>query len=152
MCTVTLCYILHQTHSEFWDIQQGCFRYMSAYSLILSVRHIHEYWDIIKAYSGMFMYPSVIHSLVIFWVQAYLELEAYLKPWNVDQAYSDPCHEALLSHNLAYSEPCAMLAHEKPGILGILEYFELFHTASWWLFRTLSCLRKFTNIQKFDIF
>ena len=30
---------------------------------------------------------------------------------NVDQAYSEPCHEALLSHIQAYSEPSATLVY-----------------------------------------
>ena len=43
ICTAILCYVLHQTHSEFWYIQ--------AYS---SLRHNHTYWRIIKAYSALF--------------------------------------------------------------------------------------------------
>ena len=56
---------------------------------------------------------------------------------NVDQAYSEPCHGALFSHiqNLAQ-----LLLIQKPGLLRILEYSELFH----------NCIR--THIQKPVIF
>ena len=56
ICTVTLCYVLHQTHSEFWHIQHSVFsgicRHIPSYSALL--RHVNAYRDIIKAYSGLF--------------------------------------------------------------------------------------------------
>ena len=42
ICTLTLCYVLHQRHSEFWHIQNYLFRYIQEYSALL--RHI---WDCI---------------------------------------------------------------------------------------------------------
>ena len=54
ICTVTLCYVLHQTHLEFWHIQHS-FVYSGICRHIQSfVRHIHTYWDILKTYSGLF--------------------------------------------------------------------------------------------------
>ena len=56
ICAVTFirC-ILHQTHSEFWHIQDFfpslCW-HIQSYSALL--RDIHAYWDIIKVYSGLF--------------------------------------------------------------------------------------------------
>ena len=46
-CTVTLCYVLHQTHSQFWRIQNpvvfsGVFKNIQAYSALSS--HIHKYF------------------------------------------------------------------------------------------------------------
>ena len=56
ICTVTLCYELHKTHSEFSHIQisvfSGICRHSQSYSVLL--RHIHAYWHIIKVYSGLF--------------------------------------------------------------------------------------------------
>ena len=43
ICKVTLCYVLHQTQSEFWYIQ--------AYSALLS--RIPTCWGIMKVYSGL---------------------------------------------------------------------------------------------------
>ena len=56
ICSVTLCFILHQTHLELWHIQHSvcsdiC-RHIQLYSALL--RHIHPYLDIIKAFSGLF--------------------------------------------------------------------------------------------------
>ena len=59
--------------------------YRRTYSSISTLRHIHIYWDIIKAYSSLFRHiqhslqPSRICILSIFRPLAYLELEAYLK-------------------------------------------------------------------------
>ena len=44
--------------------------------------------------------------------------------WNVDQAYSELCHRALFGH---IQNPVQLLHMQKPSILGILEYLELFH-------------------------
>ena len=51
ICTMTLCYLLHQTYSEFWHIQRSVF-YMPAYSNIFSF--IETYSHIVKAYSDLF--------------------------------------------------------------------------------------------------
>ena len=37
ICTLTLCYVLHQRHSEFWHIQNHLFRYMQAYPGMFSI-------------------------------------------------------------------------------------------------------------------
>ena len=154
---MTFWYVLHETHSEFCDIQHSVFSdlcwHIQSYSALL--RHIHTYWDTIKAYSGLLKHiqypvqPSHIHNLAIFWSLAYLEPEAYLKPCETDKAYSEPCHRTLFSHfrtlwnpciwrNLAYSESWKI---QKSSII-----------ASQHILITLSYLRKFTNIQKSDIF
>ena len=94
----------------------GMFQHIQSYLALL--RHIHTYWDI-KAYSDLFrhiqqpVYSWHIHNLAIFWAMAYLEQETYLKP----------C-VTLTRHiqNLVQG-----LHMQKPGILGILEYLELFH-------------------------
>ena len=87
ICTVTLCYVLHQTYSELWHIQHWYFLgicwHIQSYLAVL--KHNHASWDINKAYSGLFRHiehpvePSHIHNLAIFWALAYLELDAYLK-------------------------------------------------------------------------
>ena len=42
ICKVTLCYVLHQTHSEFWHIRHtGICRHIQSYSVLL--RHIQAY-------------------------------------------------------------------------------------------------------------
>ena len=46
--------------------------------------------------------------------------------WNVDQAYSEPCHRALFSHIQVYSEPCARFA-----------YTQTWHTQNPGIFRSL---------------
>ena len=64
-CTVILCYVLHQTHSEFWHIQHsvfsGIYQHIESYSA--SLRHIHAYWDIIKAYSGLLRHTRIFTTL-----------------------------------------------------------------------------------------
>ena len=54
ICTVTLSYALHYTHSEFWHIQNSFYSdilmHTQAYSALL--RHIHAYWVILKGCSG----------------------------------------------------------------------------------------------------
>ena len=56
ICIMTLCYVLHQTHSEyFWHIQYSVFSGIWRHSSILIVtKHIHAYWDTIKSYSDLF--------------------------------------------------------------------------------------------------
>ena len=165
--TVTLWYVLHHTHSKFSHIQNsaysGIWRHIQAYSALL--RHIHEYWDIIKAYPGLFRHiqhpvkPSHIYNLTIFESLAYLEPKAYSKPYktlnrhiqnltivrtvysSIIQQYSDifrtSCN-ACLWGNLAYSESWNI---QNSSII-----------ASRRIFRALSYLRKFTNIRNSGIF
>ena len=53
-CTVTLCYVLHQTHSQFWHIQNRFFFQVSSRIF----KHIQHYQviftNIFKTYSGLF--------------------------------------------------------------------------------------------------
>ena len=51
ICTLTLCYVLHQRHSEFWHIQNYLFRYMQAYPRIFSI---------IKAYMRPHNIPVIL--------------------------------------------------------------------------------------------
>ena len=44
--TATLCYVLHEAHSEFWHVQHYVFSAL--------LRHIHAFWDINNAYLGIF--------------------------------------------------------------------------------------------------
>ena len=103
--------------------------HIQSYSELLG--HIHAYWDIVKAYSGIFSYiqhtvqNSHIRNLAIFWALAYLELGAYLKSLrNVDQGFSEPCHSALSTHIQNLKQH---LHTQKPGILRFIEYTEPFH-------------------------
>ena len=56
ICTVTLYYVLHQTHLKFWHIQDsvfsGSYEHIQSYSALL--RHTHAHWNIILAYSCLF--------------------------------------------------------------------------------------------------
>ena len=72
----------------------GIYWHIQSYSALL--RHIHTYW-VIKAYSA----PCV----------TFANGGLFKTLWNADQAYSEPCHWALFSHNQVYSEACAMLAY-----------------------------------------
>ena len=100
----------------------GLCRYIQSHSA--SSRHIYAYSDINKASLGLlstcvtlaYSQPCHILSSSIFRTGGLLETL-----WNVEQAYSEPCHRALLCIQ-AYSESCAMLAYAKtwhtwnPGI------------------------------------
>ena len=102
--------------------------HIQAYSALLRLNH--AYWDIIKAYSGLFRH--ILHPV---WL-SYSQLCHILSPGifstrdlfntlrNVDQTYSEPYHRALFSHiqNLRQH-----LHTQKPGILTIMEYSEPFH-------------------------
>ena len=61
LCTVTLCYVLHQTNSEDWHIQNcfysWIFRYIQSYSALL--KHIHVYWGDIKALFGLLHFMHI---------------------------------------------------------------------------------------------
>ena len=57
--------------------------------------------------------------------------------WNIDQAYSEPCHRALFSYILVYSEPCGMLA-----------YTETWHTRNPRIFSTLRWLHPDTYVNE----
>ena len=110
ICTVTLCYVLHQTHSEFWHIQ--------AYSALLS--HIPTYWGIIKPYSGL----SRHLGSGIFWALAYLEPEAYSKPY---ETLTSQIHDAAIVRTVF------------SGLFRILRlaYVETWHIRISGIFRTL---------------
>ena len=81
--TMTLLYVLHQTHSEFGHIYYcfilGIFRYIRSSSALL--RDIHAYWVIFKAYSGIFntMCNPRIFTTWQYWALKYLKHKTYLK-------------------------------------------------------------------------
>ena len=117
--TVTGCYVLHQTHPEFWNIQ--------SYSALLM--HIHPYRDTIKAYLGLFrhiqhpVWPSHIHKHAIFWHCIFRTKGLFKTLWNVDRAFQNPA----IGHDFGISEPCAMLA-----------FTETWHNWNLRIFKTLS--------------
>ena len=136
ICTVTLCYVLHQTYSELWHIQHWYFLgicwHIQLYLAVL--KHNHAPWDINKAYSGLFRHiehpvePSHIHNLAIFWALAYLELEAYLKHCEtLTKHIQNPAigHYSDIFRDI--QNLVQRLRTQKPGLLGILEYLEPFH-------------------------
>ena len=136
------------------------FRYMPSYSIIFSVIKAFEncILNIIKAYSGLFRHIQHLVTLAYSWPCHILSPSIFRTRglfktlWNVDQTYSEPCHRELFSHiqtfrnlrkacirrNLAYSESWNI---QNPSI-----------TASRRIFRTVLYERKFTNIQKSNIF
>ena len=79
ICTVTLCYILHETHWEFshihYSVLSSLCRHIKSYLGLLS--HIHAYWDNIKAYSGFFRHMSTFRNSCIFTTLSYFE------PWHI---------------------------------------------------------------------
>ena len=113
ICTVTLCYVLHQTHSEFWHIHHSVFFFfffsgicwhIQLYSPLL--RHIRALLGIFRftqAYSALCT-TSHIHNLTIFRTGS-----LFKTMWNVNQVYLEPCQRALFNHIQAYSEPCETL-------------------------------------------
>ena len=103
----------------FFFFFSGICQHIKSYSTLL--RHIHAYWGIIKAHSDLFMHIQSRNNR-IFTTLSYSELIKAL--WNVDQAYSELCYRALFNHiqNLVHR-----LHMQKSGILGILEYSELFN-------------------------
>ena len=135
ICTVTSCYVLHQTYSEFWHIQHCFFRYILAYSIVFNaIKGIFTHIEtLFKAHSGLFRH--IQHPALTL---TYSKLCQILSPgifrtralfktlWNIDKTYSEPCHKALFSHIQAYSEPCTTLA-----------YAETWHTQNPGIFRTL---------------
>ena len=133
ICTVVLCYVLHQTHSEFWYIQHFIFSWL--------LRHIETLSRHIQAYSVTCVtlaYSQPCHILT----PGMLRAGSLFKTlWNVDQTYLEPYHRILFSHIQAYSEPCTTLA-----------YTETWYTWNLGIFRNLSYLQKFANIQSPDIF
>ena len=95
----------------FFQVYAGIFNHTQRYW------GIHAYRDIIKAYSGLLrlLSPGIFRT------------RGFFKPlWNVDQAYSKPCHMALFNNIQAYSEPCVTLVYAEtlhtwnPGIFRIL--------------------------------
>ena len=92
--------------------------------------------------------PSLIHNLTIFCVLVYFEREAYLKPY--DQAYSKPYHMVYSTIFRHIQNFVQRLLMQKPGILRILEYSELFHNCIPKHVEN-TVIRKFMNIQNSDI-
>ena len=101
----------------------GIRRHIQSYSALL--RHIHSYWDIIKAsYSAPFVTLAYSKPWHVLSPGIFRTGGLFKALWNVDQTYSEPCHSPSFGHIQAYLKPCAM---QKPDILGILEYSEPFH-------------------------
>ena len=121
----------------------GMYRHIQSYSALL--RHIQAYWDIIKIYSSLFRHiqyplqPWHIHNLAILWVLAYLEQKAYLK--TCETLIRHIPNSAIVGHYsaiLRYIQNLVQGYHmQKPGILEILEYSELFHNCTRCIFNTV---------------
>ena len=75
ICTVTLCYVLHQTRSEFWHVQNYLFRYIQAYPRILSI--IKAYSCILRDCQGMFR--------LIYLYSAPFLTHAYSEPYHISR-------------------------------------------------------------------
>ena len=135
ICIVILCYVLYQTHAEFWHILQfvfpGICLHIQSYSVLL--RHIHTYLDITKAYSGLFRHTqhtvsaSHIYNLAIFWALAYLELQAYLKTY---ETLTRHIQNPSIEHSVIFRHIQNLVQHlhtQKLSIIEILAYSERFH-------------------------
>ena len=107
----------------------GFFRYMPAYSIILSVIETFTRIEPLLRHTQAYSAPCV--------ALAYSQRCHILSPskfktgdcetlWNVDQIYSEPYHRALFSHIQPYSEPRVTLA-----------YAETWHTQNPGIFKTL---------------
>ena len=149
ICTVTLCYVQQQAHLEFWHIQRcdlcRCI-YSIKFSVIKAYSHLlRHYWGIFSTLCNPRTYslPCHIMSPGIFRTEGLFETL-----WNIDQAYSEPCYRALFTHIQAYSEPCVCRNLAYPESWNIQNP----SIASQCIFRTLSYLPKFTNIQNSDVF
>ena len=84
----TLCYVLHQAHSELWHIQDsvysGICRHIEAYLALL--RQIQAY-SVLSSVILSYLQPSHILRLGIFRTGG-----IFKTLWNFDQAYTEPCH------------------------------------------------------------
>ena len=114
ICTVILFTIL-----AYSTVFSGICQHVQLYSALF--RNIDTYGDIIKAYLSIFKfiqaysapcvtltYSQTCHILR----HGIFRTEGLLKTlWNIDQAYSEPCHRASLSHIQAQSEPYVTLAY-----------------------------------------
>ena len=103
ICTVTLWYILHQTHSEFWHIQlsvfqvyAGIFKYIQHYEGIFT--HIETLLRPIQTFLGI-LAPCVT---LTYQQRCHILSFGILKTlWNVSQIYSEPCighYSAIFRH------------------------------------------------------
>ena len=142
--------ILHQTHSEFWHIQNSVYSGICWYNQAYLALLIHS--RILIHYEGIFRHS---HTLAISWTPnpGIVKFGGILKTLcNFDQAYSEPCHSqhslfnhysvifrhmqnlrsAYICRNLAYSESWNI---QNPSII-----------ASRGIFRTISYLRKCVNL------
>ena len=115
--TVTLCYVLHQTHSEFWHISlhiHSCQRYLGIFKYIeTSLRHM-------QVYLGVFSTLSNPHIFTI--------LKAYIKLCEtMTRHIQKPATEHYSAIFKDMQNLLKRLHMQKPGIFRILEYSELFH-------------------------
>ena len=119
---MTLCYVLHQTDSEFWHIQHsafsGIFRHIQSHSALL--RHIHAH----SAPCVTLAYSQHCHILSV----GIFRTAGLLKPCetltrHIQNPPTGP-YSAIFKHIQNLRQRFHL---QKPGILGILEYSELFH-------------------------
>ena len=131
ICKVTLCYVLHQTYSEFWHIQHSVFqvyvdifKHTRRYCGIFT--HIETLWRHNQAFSAIFSTLCNPRRFVL--ALAYLESEAYLKPCETLTRHipnSAVKHYSAVFRNI--QNLVQRLHTQKPGTLGILEYSKPFH-------------------------
>ena len=128
---------------------------LHVHSYLALLRHIHTYWEFIKAYSDLFRHSAPYikhldkHNLAIFRAMAYLEPGAYSNPVKRWPGTFRTLPEGIIRSCLEHYETLAypQIWHARnPGI------FRTSIIASRRIFRTLSYLRKFTNIQNSDTF
>ena len=80
ICTVILCYVLHQKHSEFWHIQN------SAFSDIFT--HNEALLSHIQVYSCICRTLSIIQNVISYWKRYH---SGIIQPCSGIQACSKPC-------------------------------------------------------------
>ena len=98
--TFTLCYLLHQTHSDFWHIQISVYSgkcwYIQAYSALL--RHIHANGGIkgifrfIQGYSAPCLTLAFSQPCHILTPAMFRTRDIFKIAWNIDQPYSELYH------------------------------------------------------------
>ena len=124
LCTFTQALFFWQNilffSTQFFQVYVDIFNHIERYWSTF-----HASWDINKAYWApcvtlAYSQPCHILSSGIFRTKG-----LFKTLWNVDQAYSEPCHRALFRHIQTSSQPCAKLA-----------YAETWYTRNSRIFRT----------------
>ena len=102
ICTVTLCYVLHQTHLQVWHIQNSVYSgifmvYPSIFSIIKAYSHILRHFHSIFS---TLCNPCIYSHLAIFRPLTLRTGGIFKCRWNFDQAYWERCHNQIsLSKN-----------------------------------------------------